>query len=352
PTDIILDRCYVHGTSGGTHRRGITLNGARLAVIDSYVSEFHEVGADSQAVWSDSGTGPLLIQNNYLSAAGENLMTGGGDPDPAYRPGPSDITIRGNYLFKPTSWTGSSWVVKNLFELKNARRVLAEGNVLENNWQAGQNGFSILITPRNQEGTCPMCGVQDVTFRRNQLINGAQGVNILGTDNEQPSTRTARLLIQDNSFDVSGGGSDGRGFMTTAGPVDVTFERNTWLRLGTQSFHENSPLATGFVFRNNVIPDGQYGLLGTNTPSPQQTLTGQFSSPVWTGNALVGASSSDYSSWPGNTFPSSVSNPPAGVGVNTVALAAATACTVTGLCSGVSGGDTTPPTVSMTAPAA
>ena len=65
--------------------------------------------------------------------------------------------------------------------------------MLENNWEAGQNGFSILITPRNQNGGCLGCGVQDVTIRRNQLINGGQGFNISGEDDEHVSQRTQRV---------------------------------------------------------------------------------------------------------------------------------------------------------------
>lgn len=359
PTDIIFDRCYVHGATSGNQRRGITMNGARLAVIDSYVADFKEVQADTQAIWASSGTGPLLVQNNYLSAAGENFMTGGGDPDAAYRPGPSDITFVGNYVFKPLSWKGSSYTVKNLFELKNARRVLVEGNIFENNWLAGQNGMSILITPRNQGGTCPTCGVQDVTFRRNVLVNGQQGINILGIDNEHMSTRTARLLFQDNKFGVCCvNGSDGRGFMLTAGPVDVVFNRNTWPTVGSQSWSENTPKSTGFVFTNNVIPDGAYGLMGTNTATPSTTLTGHYTSPIWTGNALVNASASAYTNYPGNTFPTSVLNPPTGVGADAAILAAATLCTVSGQCAGNvpvppnPPVDTVAPSVNVTSPLA
>ena len=42
---------------------------------------------------------------------------------------PSDIEIRRNYVFKPLSWkvgdptyAGKHWTVKNLLELKNAKR--------------------------------------------------------------------------------------------------------------------------------------------------------------------------------------------------------------------------------------
>ncbi len=140
PHDIVIDRCFVHGNDTGGIRRGIVLNGATMAVINSHVSNFHEVGADSQAILGYNGPGPFKIVNNYLEGAGENVMFGGADAR-IKNLVPSDIEIRRNHFFKPLSWrkddpsyAGKPWAVKNLFELKNARRVLVEGNVFENSW--------------------------------------------------------------------------------------------------------------------------------------------------------------------------------------------------------------------------
>src|SRR5919206_261134 len=142
----------------------------RAAVVDSYISDFKEVGADSQAIGGWNGPGPLKIANNYLEAAGENIMFGGADPKIADLV-PSDIEIVRNDLAKPLRWRkgdpsfeGVEWTVKNLFELKNARRVLVNGNLLEYNWPQAQNGFSILFTPRNQKGDSPWSTVEDVLF--------------------------------------------------------------------------------------------------------------------------------------------------------------------------------------------
>ena len=57
--------------------------------------------------------------------------------------------------------------MKNLFELKNARRVLVEGNLMEYVWQEAQIGYAILLTPRNQDGKAPWVTIEDVTIRRN-----------------------------------------------------------------------------------------------------------------------------------------------------------------------------------------
>src|SRR5438105_15414368 len=170
------------------------MNGRWVAVLDSYVADFKEQGNDSQALGGWNGLGPFAIGNNYLEAAGENIMFGGADPSITNLV-PSDIEIRGNYVFKPLSWQGSTWQIKNLFELKNAQRVLVDGNIFEHNWAAAQDGFSILFTVRNQGGTAPWSVVQDVTFTHNIVRHVASAVNILGTDNIYPSQQTKRLLI-------------------------------------------------------------------------------------------------------------------------------------------------------------
>src|SRR5207245_4130204 len=117
-----------------------------------------------------------------------------------------------SHLSKPLRWKendpsyeGTAWAVKNLFELKNARRVLVDGNLLEYNWPHAQNGFAILFTPRNQDGGAPWSVVEDVTFVNNVVRHTANGIHLLGWDNNYPSEQTKRILIQNNLFDDVGG---------------------------------------------------------------------------------------------------------------------------------------------------
>jgi PKD repeat protein len=106
PSNIILDRCYIHGIATGDSRRGVTLNSRSTAVIDSHISEIHQLGADTQAIGGWNGPGPYKIVNNYLEAAGENLMLGGSDPAIPNNV-PSDVEIRRNYFAKPLRWKTS-----------------------------------------------------------------------------------------------------------------------------------------------------------------------------------------------------------------------------------------------------
>ena len=154
PNNIIFDRCFIHGDSAAGSRRGVLMNGNYISVIDSYVSDCKEQGADNQAVACYNGNGPYKIVNNYLEAACENVIFGGADPSIPNAVS-SDIEIRYNHFFKPLSWIGSKWSVKNLLEFKNARRILVEGNVFENCWVNGQIGFALVLTPRNLNNTAP-----------------------------------------------------------------------------------------------------------------------------------------------------------------------------------------------------
>lgn len=308
PTDITVDRCIVRGdpTNGG--RRGVALDGIRCAVIDSYVYDIKEDGSDSQAIWSYNTPGPLKIVNNYLEGSGENVMFGGNDPSYANSV-PSDIEFRRNYLFKPLAWVGSAWDVKNLLEFKNAQRVLVEGCILENNWAANQSGYSLLVTPRNQNNTAPWSVTQDLTIRYNKLLNCEQGFNLSGDDSDFTSERTYRLSIEHNLLEVDDvNGGDGRSHGIIRGPVDVQIINNTWVNLrasgGTAGFHENTVKADRTIWRNNIFTAGLYGIAGSSTNEGDATFSGHFTNHTYSYNLMIDSASPGNYTGTGNQFPS------------------------------------------------
>src|SRR5688500_16395713 len=50
PSNIIIDRCYVHGFATQDVQRGVSLNSAQTTIRHSYISDIHGVGYDSQAI--------------------------------------------------------------------------------------------------------------------------------------------------------------------------------------------------------------------------------------------------------------------------------------------------------------
>ena len=69
--------------------------------------------------------------------------------------------------------------VKNHFELKNGQRILFEANIVEYTWGGfSQAGYSILLTPKNQSGTCAKCQVTDVTVRYSRISHVGAGFQI------------------------------------------------------------------------------------------------------------------------------------------------------------------------------
>ena len=311
PHHVIVERSYIHGDPKKGSRRGVSLNGRHIAVVDSYVSDFKETGADSQAISGWNGPGPFRIANNYLEAAGENVMFGGADPSIAGLV-PSDIEVVRNHMTKPLRWKaghpsyeGTEWSVKNLFELKNARRVVVDGNLLEYNWPHAQNGFAILFTVRNQDGAAPWSVVEDVTFANNLVRHVAGGINILGSDDNQRSQQTKRIAIRNNVFlDVGGAWGNGRLFQLLDGTSSVVIENNTALHTGSILFAGEHDPHTGFVFQNNVVAHNEHGITGGSTGPGTQTIDRYLPGAVIRKNVLIGAKPGQYPS--DNFFPATL----------------------------------------------
>jgi hypothetical protein len=305
PSDLVMDRVYVHGVPAAQQRRGIGLNAQRVTVRNSYVSEIKGRGYDTQALGGANGPGDYLIENNFFEASGENIMFGGADP---HIPNlvPTHIVVRGNTFSKPVQWRDSSWEIKNLFELKNARDVTIDGNIFERNWLAAQTGFSILFTVRNQDGACPWCDVSQVTFENNIVRDVAAGINILGTDYTHPSAQTKGITIRNNlmyGIDSKKWGGNGYALAIQGGPRDVTIDHNTIVQENASGILQvEGPPVIGFAFTNNLVQHSAYGIIGRDRAPGNDSLSMYFPSGVVTANAIAGADASRYPSR--NRYPS------------------------------------------------
>src|ERR1022692_3799096 len=284
PADhLVFDRLWVHGTAQDETARGIGLGGTYVAVVDSFFTDFHCV----------SGTG---------SCTDAQAIAGGGGTN------------------------GNPFIVKNLLELKNAQRVLVDGNIMEYSWGGfSQSGFAILLTPKNQAGgngsnLCPICQVTDVTIRYNSIRHVGAGLQIANalSDNGGAPFDGQRYSIHDIVIDDIGGGfaqvsvSPGAPLLQNVTINHVTaFPSSMLLNIGTM-VARTGPMKN-FVFTNNIVSVGTYPVWSIGGgpgncayfDKPLTTFNACFSSSSFASNALIGNSPAFPATlWPsGNFFP-------------------------------------------------
>ena len=306
PFELIIDRCYIHGDPEKGQKRGIALNSGRTIITNSYIADIKAAGQDTQAIGGWNGPGPYTIENNYLEGAGENFLLGGADPSIRDLV-TSDVVFRRNHLSKPIEWRDQKWQVKNLLELKNARRVLIEENLMEFCWREAQTGYAILLTPRNQDGKAPWATVEDITIRRNIVRHAGAGMQITGKDTN-PSGISRRVRIADNLFydiDAERWGGNGAFALIGDGPSDITFEHNTIVQTGNilmvyGGTRDAPHQVARVVFRDNLVKHNTYGVHGADRAIGMDTIEAYFPGIVFSTNGIAGGESRRYPS--GNQF--------------------------------------------------
>jgi hypothetical protein len=301
PHKLAIDRCVIRGDPEKGQKRGIALNSGDTVIAGSHIAEIKAVGQDSQAIAGWNGPGPYRIENNYLEGAGENFLLGGSDPS-IDRLVPSDVVFRYNHVAKPVAWRGGPWQVKNLFELKNARRVLVEHNLIEYSWAHAQAGYAVLLTPRNQDGAAPWATVEDVTFQHNVVRHAGGAIQITGEETDRPSGSARGIRILDNLFygiDAGEWGGPGVFLLIGNGPSNITVERNTIDQTGNivSAFGGTrgapKPIAA-FVFRDNLTRHNAYGVHGADRAVGADTLNAFFPGAVFERNVIAGGDPRRY----------------------------------------------------------
>jgi len=348
---IVFDRVWMHGTAQDETTRAIELGGSTyVSVVDSFLTDFHCIAisgacGDAQAIGGGLGSnpmGPYQIVDNFLEASGENILFGGGRATLT----PADIEIRRNHMFKPLTWmknqpgyvggtNGNPFIVKNLCELKNAQRVLLDGNIMEYSWGGfSQVGFGILLTPRNQGNghgvnVCPTCQVTDVTIRNLTISHVGAGMQIANPlDGVGMPLAGERYSIHDVIIDdidgVKYNGPSEFAQLTVGEGVpdlaDVTinhvtaFPASTLFVIGVQTA-TTLPMSN-FVFTNSIVNAGRYPVWSSGDggsancaahDSPLTTFNACFTPYSVASNSVIGASAGfPPSTWPrGNFFPAS-----------------------------------------------
>jgi hypothetical protein len=309
PHHLIFDRCYVHSPGLNRARRGFALNSAETSIVNSHVSGFAGAGDETQAIAGWNGPGPFHIVNNYLEGGGEVILIGGADPS-ILNLVPADIEIRRNYFRKPKEWIGRA-TIKGTFELKNAKRVVVEGNLFESEILT----TAIVLTVRNQGGKAPWSTIEDVDVRNNIVRHANTGVNILGSDNEHHSQEAKRIRIVNNLFVdlVVGDPNNIPYFLQTNGGREITIAHNTVQQAGNIITAYGAPVGN-FIFRDNIVQFNRYGIVCQIEGSEcgrENRFCNCYPGGVFKGNVLadnLGAAAADdlQSTYPaGNYFVSS-----------------------------------------------
>jgi len=253
PHHIIFDRCYIHSTGMNKARRGFALNSSETSIINSHVSGFAGDGDETQAIAGWNGPGPFHIINNYLEGGAEVLLFGGADPSISGVV-PSDIEIRRNFFHKPAEWAGRA-TIKGTFELKNAKRVVVDGNVID----TGIRVTAFVLTVRNQNGKAPWSTIEDVQITNNIVRHASTGLNILGKDDRYPSQEARRITIANNLFLDLVTPGDINFFLQTSGADSVTVVHNTVQQAGN-IISSYGDATRNFAFIDNIVQYNSYGI--------------------------------------------------------------------------------------------
>jgi hypothetical protein len=302
-TSITMDRLLIVAGPEG-QKRAIKGNGRHITLTRSHIANIWRAGQDSQAFCAWDGAGPYTVTDNYLEAASENVMFGGANSLAADRV-PADILVERNHFTKRLEWRGQGKAVKNLFELKSAKRVTIRDNVFERNWTDAQSGTAIVFTVRNDEGGAPWSVIEDVLFERN-IVRDTEGVfNVLGYDGYQPSGRTTRVTIRHNL-------AIGTGFFLLAGAevgtlivdhntVDqgrnfLTLYRGDVWAAGTSGPRPGQFAVENLTITNTLANHNDYGAFGENAGIGTPALVALTRTYQWTHNVLAGGAGQTYPS--------------------------------------------------------
>ena len=262
PHHLIFDRCYVHSTGLNKARRGFALNSGDTTIVNSYISGFAGSEDETQGICGWNGPGPFHIVNNYIEGGAQNIMFGGADPAVPNLV-PSDIEIQRNFLYKPREWFGKA-TIKAVIELKNARRVNIDGNVLESGGSVG----AFVLTVRNQNGGAPWSILEYINVTNNIVRHANAGFSILGRDTEHSSQQANHFRIANNLI-VDVGSDYSAVFIAGCCGDSMRVENNTVQQTGNIMTCYGPP-TTNFVFRNNIVQYNSYGLY-----CPPNALSGE-----------------------------------------------------------------------------
>lgn len=269
----VLDRLRLLGDPTNGNKRGVGANGGAMTITRCYIDDIKRKGQDSQAILGVSFLAPgLMIDDCFLSAAGEGVMMGGDRSGSADRI-PSQVTLQRSDVTKQEKWLTEGWQIKNAIEAKNVK-----GWTIQNctacwaGTSEGQAGYIFVMTPRNQYGDEPWTTVEDVLVENVHARYGCGCINFMGNDSNAPSCTLTNVTFRNVQFDdidktgpckMSQSAGAGRMFLFDRAPKGVTLEAITVngqnMSASGYFIKQGAPPPTGLVLRNMKLCESKYG---------------------------------------------------------------------------------------------
>lgn len=249
--------------------------------------------------------------------------------------------------------TASVWQQKNIFELKAAWNVLADGNLLENTWPGSapatvagvgysgdQRGPAFVLTVRNQDRLLNFCNdqVSNITITNNAVRHAGAFLNLLGIDDIRPSPcqvldplappiygtfystafRSHAVTVRNNlAYDIgdaviNGVHAGGSLVILIANYNDVTVDHNTFINIGGGSVFVLGPACansangcavgftyvsmTGIKWTNNLANHLDYGIIGDTAGLGSNAINAYFpgTTNTFARSVLAGGPSGSY----------------------------------------------------------
>jgi hypothetical protein len=304
PSGIVFEKVTIPRHRG---KRAFEINCAARLIESRALDVYSPAALDSQAIGVLNSCGPVTVSGGEYVAASENILVGGDVlkitdcPEKVM----ADLTFDGVTISKPDAWRtdGVRRANKNLFEIKAGKRIVLKNSTLSGSWKDGQDGWAILITPRNG------AYIEDVLIDGITVDRAGGGVQFLGMNNGTSTPKaTSGVVIRNSTFTISKAENGGRGVLAlyVGGMLDSTWDNVTATFDGSAIVQADSKVPQGpFVMRNSRMNTGRLAVqapganFGSRAPEKyaERALT-----TVFEGNTFRGAPAAFRRLYPKNRF--------------------------------------------------
>lgn len=338
PSELVLDRCWIDcSLTSYQCRRGLLLNGRKVAILETWLTEVRSVDFESVAIAGYSGSQFIFMRNVMAESKSIGILWGGADPANAATTAgalnPGDILAVNVCCNKKLSWMtenggAASAGIKNGFEAKNCSRWFIWNCITNRHANTGQ-AYSMIFQNlvEGSDANGPYNINQDIVVHNHEFREVQNGLDLVGKVAYDlaplPTNRTARMYFTNFMFydlgrDWLAGGYVATPFLLAANIDNAVIENWTWLTYGgttggvLRSILESTDSGikrTGTIIRNlvGVLGFGMYTDLGSAifglTGFDQSELSGDV---TYEGNAFHSADAGIYTSvanhQPGMTY--------------------------------------------------